>query len=263
MSILEMPIKHVCEGCILGKMHIFSFPKDGSVRATQKLHLVHSDVCGPMRTPYLGNSLYFVTFIADFSSFTWVYPLKANSDVFVNFQHFVAMAENQTGCKVKKLCTDQGGEYMSTAFKDFLSQQGIKHHCTMPYTPQQNDVAERKNKSLMGMARCMLKSKGLPHKVWMESVACATHVLNKCPTRALKTISPYEAWYGRKPSIDYMHFFSFLAYAHVPQQLRGKFDDKATKCIFVRYNCGSKGCRFFNPITQKIFESRDVIFVED
>ncbi|MCO5579718.1 hypothetical protein L7F22_033578 [Adiantum nelumboides] len=262
LSLLEMPPRHVCEGCVLGKMHIFAFSQDGSVRATRKLQLVHSDVCGPMRTPSVGNSLYFVTFIDDFSRFCCVYPLKAKSDVFAIFQHYVSMVENETGCKVQTLRTDRGGEYMSGAFKDFLGKKGIKHQCTMPYTPQQNGVAERKNRSLMEMARCMLKAKSLPHKLWMEAVACAAHVLNRCPTRALKTITPYESWYDRKPSVSYLRVFGCLAYAHIPQQLRGKLDDKAVKCIFVGYSSGSKGYRLYNPATNKIFESRDVIFVE-
>ncbi|MCO5603740.1 hypothetical protein L7F22_057892 [Adiantum nelumboides] len=262
LSLLEMPPRHVCEGCVLGKMHRFAFSQDGFVRATRKLQLVHSDVCGPMRTPSVGNSLYFVTFIDDFSRFCWVYPLKAKSDVFAIFQHYVSMVENETGCKVQTLRTDRGGEYMSGAFKDFLGKKGIKHQCTLPYTPQQNGVAERKNRSLMEMARCMLKAKSLPHKLWMEAVACAAHVLNRCPTRALKTITPYESWYDRKPSVSYLRVFGCLAYAHIPQQLRGKLDDKAVKCIFVGYSSGSKGYRLYNPATNKIFESRDVIFAE-
>ncbi|MCO5549447.1 hypothetical protein L7F22_002918 [Adiantum nelumboides] len=262
LSLLEMPPRHVCEGCVLGKMHRFAFSQDGSVRATRKLQLVHSDVCGPMRTPSVGNSIYFVTFIDDFSRFCWVYPLKAKSDVFAIFQHYVSMVENETGCKVQTLRTDRGGEYMSGAFKIFLGKKGIKHQCTMPYTPQQNGVAERKNRSLMEMVRCMLKTKSLPHKLWMEAVACAAHVLNRCPTRALKTITPYESWYDRKPSVSYLRVFGCLAYAHIPQQLRGKLDDKAVKCIFVGYSSGSKGYRLYNPATNKIFESHDVIFAE-
>ncbi|MCO5602817.1 hypothetical protein L7F22_056956 [Adiantum nelumboides] len=233
-SLLEMPPRHVCEGCVLGKMHRFAFSQDGSVRATQKLQLVHSDVCGPMRMPSVGNSLYFVTFIDDFSRFCWVYPLKEKSDVFAVFQHYVSMVENETGCKVQTLRTDRGGEYMS----------------------------ERKNRSLMEMARCMLKAKSLPHKLWIREVACAAHVLNRCPTRALKTITPYESWYDRKPSVSYLCVFGCLAYAHIPQKLRGKLDDKAVKCIFVGYNSGSKGYRLYNPATNKIFEGRDVIFAE-
>ncbi|MCO5587128.1 hypothetical protein L7F22_041075 [Adiantum nelumboides] len=238
-SLLEMPPRHVCEGCVLGKMHRFAFSQDGSVRATRKLQLVHNDVCGPMRTPSVENNLYFVTFIDDFSRFCWVYPLKAKSEVFAIFQHYVSMIENETDCKVQTLRTDRGGEYMSGAFKDFLGKKGIKHQCTMPYTPQQNGVAERKNRSLMEMARCMLKAKSLPHKLWMEAVACAAHVLNRCPTRALNTITPYESCYVGSLMIR-----------------------QSNKCIFVGYSSGSKGYRLYNPATNKIFESRDVIFAE-
>ncbi|MCO5599133.1 hypothetical protein L7F22_053233 [Adiantum nelumboides] len=141
------------------------------------------------------------------------------------------MVENETHCKLQTLCTDRGGEYMSGAFKDFLGKKDIKHQCTMPYTPQQNGVVERKNRSLMEMDRCMLKAKSLPHKLWMEAVACAAHVLNKFPTCALKTITPYEARYDRKPSVSYLCVFGCLAYAYIPQQLRGKLDDK-TQDVF-------------------------------
>ncbi|MCO5578437.1 hypothetical protein L7F22_032279 [Adiantum nelumboides] len=222
LSLLEMPPRHVCEGCVLGKMHRFAFSQDGSVRATRKLQLVHSDVCGPMRTPSVGNSLYFVTFIDDFSRFFWVYPLKAKSNVYAIFQHYVSMVENETDCKVQTLCTDRGGEYMSGAFKDFLEKKGIKHQCTMLYTPQQNGVAERKNRPLLHMNLGMTEN--------LQPVIFV--------------------------------FFGCLAYAHIPQQLRGKLDDKAVKCIFVGYSSGSKGYRLYNPATNKNFESRDVIFAE-
>ena len=115
----------------------------------------------------------------------------------------------------------------------------------------------------MEMARCMIKGKHLQHQFWMEAIACATHVLNRCPTKALKIVTPFEAYYGHKPKVDYMRVFGSLAYVHVPMQLRTKLDDKALKCIFVGYAHGSKGYRFFNPLTCKIIESRDAVFVED
>ncbi|MCO5572069.1 hypothetical protein L7F22_025820 [Adiantum nelumboides] len=201
-------------------MHRFAFSQDGSIRGTRKLQLIQSDVCGPMKTPSVGNSLYFVTFIDYFSRFCWVYPLKANSSVFAIFQHYVVMVENETGCKLQTLCTDRGSEYISSAFKEFLEKKGIKHQCTMPYAPQQNGVAERKNRSLMKMARCMHKAKSLPHKLWMEAVACSTCF----------------------------------------EQFCGKLDDRAVKCIFVGYSSGSKGYRLYNLATKKNSESRDVIF---
>ena len=90
------------------------------------------------------------------------------------------MAENVSGCKVGTLRSNRGGEYMSKEFDAFLAESGIKHQCTVPYTPQQNGVAERKNMSLMEMARCMVKSQALPHAFWLEAVMCATYVLNRC-----------------------------------------------------------------------------------
>jgi len=262
LPILETPPRHVCEGCILGKMHRQAFKKDGVVRAVRKLQLIHSDVCGPMRTQSLGGHWYFVTFIDDYSRYAWVYALKNKSDVFMHFKHYVSMVENATSLKVQTIRTDRGGEYLSKAFDAFCLEKGIVHQCTTPYTPQQNGVAERKNRSLMEMARCMLKAKGLPHKFWVEALMCATHVLNRCPTKALKSITPYEAWFDKKPSVDYFRVFGCLAYAHVPQELRGKLDDKAVKCIFVGYSSQSKGYRLYNPNTRRIFVSRDVVFEE-
>ena len=107
---LEAPLKHVCEGCILGKMQRSLFPKDGSIWATCKLQLIHSDVCGPIQTPSFGNHLYFVTFMDDYSRHAWVYPLKAKSKVFLCFNQFLFMAKNVSSCTMGTLCSDQGGE---------------------------------------------------------------------------------------------------------------------------------------------------------
>ena len=152
---------------------------------------------------------------------------------------------------------------MSKEFNAFLAEHRIKHQCTMPYTLQQNGVAERKNMSLMVMARCMVKSQVLPHAFWLEAVMCATYVLNRCPTKALQSITPYEAWHGRKPSVAHLRVFGCLAYALVPVQHRRKLDDKAVKCIFFGYSSESKGYKLYHPQTKRILVSRDVVFVED
>ena len=145
---------------------------------------------------------------------------------------------------------------MSKEFDAFPASHGIKHQFTVPYTPQQNGVAERKNRSLMEMARRMVKR-------WLEAVMCATYILNRCPTKALQSITPYEAWHGKKPSIGHLRVFGCLAYALVPMQQRRKLDDKAVKCIFVGYSAESKGYRLYHPQSKRILISRDVVFVED
>ena len=95
------------------------------------------------------------------------------------------MAENLSRCKVGNLRSNRGGEYLSSEFNAFLAKHGTKHQCIVPYTPQQNSVAERKNRSLMEMAKCMVKSQQLPHGFWLKAIMCDTYVLNKCPTKAL------------------------------------------------------------------------------
>ena len=98
------------------------------------------------------------------------YPLKEKFHVFMCFKHFVAMAENVSRCKMGTLHSDQGGEYMSKEFDAYLAACGIKHQCTVPYTPQQNGVVERKTRFLMEMARCMVKNQAVPHAFWLEAV---------------------------------------------------------------------------------------------
>ena len=116
----------------------------------------------------------------------------------------------------------------------------------------------------MEMARCMVKSQQLPHGFWLEAIMCATYVLNRCPTKlVLQSITPYEAWHGRKPSIAHLHVFGCLDYTLVPQQQRKKLDDKAVKCFYAGYNFESKGYHLYHPQTKRILVSRDVVFVED
>jgi len=150
------------------------------------------------------------------------YESKVRS-VYVLQAVYIYGAENVSSCKVGILCSDRGGGYMSKDFNAFLADCGIKHQYTVPYTPQQNGVAERKNRSLMEMARCMVKSQALPHTFWLEAIMCATYVLNRCPTKALKFITPYESWHGLcEPSVAHLRVFGCLAYALVPEQHRKK-----------------------------------------
>jgi len=145
---------------------------------------------------------------------------------------------------------------MSKEFNAFLADRGIKHQCALPYTPQENGITERNNRSLMEMvARCMVKSQALPHTFWLEAVMCVAYVLNRCPTKALKSITPYESWHGHKPSMAHLRVFGCLDYALVPEQHCKKLDGKAIKCNFVGYSAESKGYRLYHPQSKHILVS--------
>ncbi|BBH09623.1 ADP glucose pyrophosphorylase large subunit 1 [Prunus dulcis] len=253
----------VCEACVLGKHQRNSFLTGYSWRASHPLELVHSDVCGPMNTTSTGGNRYFLTFIDDYSRKTWVYFLKYKSEVFDYFKVFKALAEKQSGCALKTLRSDQGGEFSSNVFENFLKENGIKHQFTARYTPQQNGVAERKNRTIMELARSMLKAKAMPNRFWAEAVACAVYLLNHASSNSVEGKTPQEAWSGLKPCISHLRIFGSIAYSHIPDETRRKLDDKSEKCILVGYSEKAKAYKLFNPLTNKIIVSRDVKFNEE
>jgi len=176
----------VCRGCALGKYTKTAFPSSDS-RSEGVLQLIHLDLCGPMSSASLTGYEYYVTFIDDFSRKTWIYFLrsKRSEKVLLRFQEFKALVENQTGKKIKVLQSDNGGEYTSHAFNEYCQQEGIKRQLTVPYTPQQNGVAERKNRSIVGAARAMLHDQSLPFFLWAEACSTIVYVLNRSLHRAL------------------------------------------------------------------------------
>lgn len=133
----------VCEGCIYGKMHRLPFPKS-AWRARAPLELVHADICGPTRTPSLGNKRYFLLFVDDFTRMTWVYILEQKSEAFTKFMHFKAFVEKQSGYELKCLRIDRGGEFIYKPFMNYCKDEGIQRQLTVRHTPQQNGVAEKK-----------------------------------------------------------------------------------------------------------------------
>ncbi|KAL4317940.1 hypothetical protein GQ457_18G004620 [Hibiscus cannabinus] len=183
-----------CEGCIYGKQCKKSFPVGKARRATRYLELVHTDVVGPMKTQSFGGSRYFLLFTDDCSRMSWVYFLQFKSETFENFKKFKALVEKQTGRCIKALLTDRGDEFVSQEFNNFCDEQGLRRELTAPYTPEQNGVAERKNRTVVEMERSMLRAKGLPNQLWAEAVATAVYLLNLSPTRAVLNQTPYEAW---------------------------------------------------------------------
>jgi hypothetical protein len=125
-----------CKGCALGKMQIDEFPSNADKKKRDVLDLVHTDVCGPMQTRYLGGAFYFLLFIDDCTRYTWVYLLRIKSDVFEYFKEFRTMVEKKTGKSIKILRSDQGGEYKSGDFIKYCKDHGIVQQFIVPHTPQ-------------------------------------------------------------------------------------------------------------------------------
>ena len=149
------------------------------------------------------------------------------------------MAEAEIKGKLKCARSDCGGEFLSRECNLYCEENGILRQSTTPYTPQQNGVVERRNQTFMGLVRSMLEGKKLPLELWGEAVTTCIHVLNRSATKNLKGKTPYECWYGRKPSVSHFRTFGSLVHVKVTTNA-GKLEDRSQEMIFVGYEQGSK-----------------------
>lgn len=163
-----------------------------------------------MNAKSLSGAEYFLTFIDENTHYVWVYVLKRKGEVFQKFPEWKSVAEKSTGRQLKVLRTDNGGEYTSSEFQDFLKKEGIRHELTVPKTPEQNGVAERMNKTLMETVRSMLADAKLPQKFWAEALSTAVYLRNRSPTKSVKEMTPFEAWTGEKPKVDHLRIFGCI-----------------------------------------------------
>ena len=220
-------MQKVCEACQMGKQARYAFPRNAEV-SNRALEVIHSDVW-TTKAASLGGCHYYVSFIDDHTRKVWVY-------LFSHFKGFKAMVEKEKGMQIKVLRSDGGGEYFSEEFSDYLKEQGIQRKYSCRSTPQQNGVAERKNRHIAEVARAMLNEKKMPDYFWAEAVATAVYIMNRTPTAAVHGMTPEEKYTGRKPDISHLKVFGCIAYVHIPNERRTKLDPKAKKCIFIGYS---------------------------
>ena len=165
-----------------------------------------SDVCGPFQEDSVGGSRYFVTFIDVFSRYSKVYFIKNKSDVADKVIEYVENVKTRFGKTPKVLRSDRGGEYTCGKVQDYLKKQGIEFQCTVGYAPQQNGIAERKNRSLVEAARTMMDDAKLPKRWWAEAVNTANYIQNRVVGQAASGI-PYEMMFGETPKFEDLHKF--------------------------------------------------------
>lgn len=128
--------------------------------------LLHVDLCGPVSPSTLAGNSYFMLIVDDHSRMMWVYIMKAKSQTFLELRKFINWVENSSGHRVKTIRSDRGGEFLSNELVNLCEERGIERQLTVPYTPQQNGIVERRNRTVMEMARSMLKSMKVPGELW-------------------------------------------------------------------------------------------------
>lgn len=239
-----------------------TFPQATTYRATKKLELLHGDLCGPITPSTYGGCRYVFVIIDDHSRYMWTILIKEKGDAFEKFKKLKGVIEMETAEKIITLRTDRGGEFVSREFNSFCEESGIKRHLTAPYTPQQNGVVERRNRTLMEMTRSLLKHMHMPNSFWGEAVRHATYLINRIATRSLDNKTPYEVYRGRKPNLSHLKVFGCIGYTKTNKGYLKKLDDRSRTLVHLGTEPGSKAYRMLDPETRKIVVSRDVIFDE-
>lgn len=218
--------KEICSSCLRAKQTRKPFPQSTSYRANTVLELIHGDLCGPIAPKTAGKNRYIFVLIDDHSRYMWSILLKEKGEAFEKFKRFKQIVEHEAGTSIKTLRTDRGGEFTSTEFREFCEKAGIQCHLTAPYTPQQNGVLERRNRTLLEMTRSILTHMSVPNHLWGEAVRHSTYLINRITTKTLVSQTPYEAFKGRKPSIEHIRVFGCVAHGKVDSAGLKKLDKR-------------------------------------
>ncbi|KFD65016.1 LOW QUALITY PROTEIN: hypothetical protein M514_22733 [Trichuris suis] len=254
--------KFFCEGCIFGSMSRNPHREVTERRDCLPGEILHTDVCGPFIQPSIGGSLYFVCFKDESSGYRKVYFMKRKDEVLKYLKLVITEVKRETGRAVKCLRSDCGTEFVNKTVGDFLVENGILHERSPPYTPESNGMAERENRTLVEKARSTLCTRNLPKSLWAEAVYTAAYLMNRVPNRKENTATPYERWFGKRPSVGHLRVFGCDAYVHVPAQHRKKLDPKARKVVFVGYGLSNKIYRIYDSRKHRVEEVTDVKFNE-
>ncbi|KAI3646834.1 hypothetical protein MP228_009762 [Amoeboaphelidium protococcarum] len=274
-----------CISCIIGKNKRSSMhPTDN--RADRNGSRLHTDICGPLVADINGNQ-YLITFTDDQSRFTLAFLMKRRSEAIKCFKYVHQKLRNEGICVqsatfgehkmsqfsldqsatpvvVQSLRSDNAKEYLSNEFAGYLQDNGIMHELTVPYTPEQNGVSERKNLTIFNKVRTMLIESKLPEQFWGQAALAAVYLSNISPSSSNpQSKSPYEVWSGRLPKSSHLQIFGQHSFVHVPVEKRSKLDRRAVECIFMGYTESTSILRFYDIVRQKLITSNAFTFPKE
>ena len=219
-----------CPSCTKAKMTRTPFRRREK-RATVPLHIVWSDICGPLPTRSIGGNRYFMTFIDDATSYSWVYFLRHKSEAAATFQKFdretSIFFRPRSSNIVRIWRTDNAKEFLCKEIQQFCSEHGIVHQTSIPYNPEQMGMAERLNRTLMESSESMRFHSGHAKSFWAEAVCTANYLRNRSPTTTLDNKTPYEAFFGHRPSALKLRVFGCRCWVYIPAQKRKKTRTKS------------------------------------
>ncbi|KAJ9535942.1 hypothetical protein OSB04_un000896 [Centaurea solstitialis] len=252
----------LCSACEKGKQTRASFKSKQISSISSPLQLLHMDLFGPVNVQSIVEKKYTLVIVDEYSRYTWVFFLRSKSDAPEEIILFVRKMERLNNLTVRSIRSDHGTEFKNSTLETFFDQKGISQNFSSVRTPQQNGVAERRNRTLIEAARSMLSEANLATQFWAEAVNTACYTQNRSLIVKRFRRTPYELFRNRKPSIEHLHIFGCVCYILNNKDNLGKFDSKSDDGIFLGYSSISKTYRVFNKRRQTIEETIHVKFDE-
>ena len=247
-----------CDACQIGKLHQIVF-KPSINKSVHAFDLIYSDVWGPSFHPSVDGYRYYLSFVDDFTSFTWIYPMHTKSQVTTIFPQFNAYVERCFNTKIKCIQTDMGSEY-KPLYK-LLADLGIQRRHSCPHTHQQQGKIERKHRHVVDIGLTLLAQAQMPLKFWWEAFASATYLINRLPTHTLEFLSPFQCLHGKPPDYNLLKTFGCSCYPLLRPYNTHKMSFRSSKCLFLGYSSLHKGYRCMNS-SGRIYLARSVKFNE-
>ncbi|KAD5507725.1 hypothetical protein E3N88_15428 [Mikania micrantha] len=251
-----------CTACLKGKQHKVSFPPIGDFKSTSCLHMLHMDLFGPVQIMSMAKKKYCLVIVDDYSRFVWTFFLHSKGEVAKAIMNFVLYVEKQYSIPVKCVRSDNGTEFRNHILDEFYLSKGIQRQYSIPRTPEQNGVVERKNRTLIEAARTMLADSGLPLTFWEEAINTACYVQNRVLVNQRWLKTPYEILHSLTPLISFFRAFGCPCYILNTKDQLTKFDSKVDAGYFVGYSSTCKAYRVFNCRTNIVEETLHVKFNE-
>jgi transposase InsO family protein len=243
-----------------GKQVGVHHPPKNIMTTDRPLELLHMDLSGPITYISISGSKYCLVIMDDYSRFTSVFFLQEKSQTQETLKTLLRRAQNEFGLRIKKIRSDNGTEFKNSQIEGFLEEEGINHEFSSPYTPQQNGVVERKNRTLLDMARTMLDEYKTLDRFWAEAINTACYSINRLYLHRILKKTSYELLTGKKPNVSYFRVFGSKCFILIKRGRSSKFAPKAVEGFLLGYDSNTRAYRVFNKSTGLVEVSCDIVF---
>jgi hypothetical protein len=261
LPLLKFESDLVCAPCRHGKMITASYSPVNTVMTEHPGQLPHMDTVGPSRVRSIGGKWYVLVIVDDYSRYSWVFFLESRDQVFEHFRLMALRLNNEHPNCLKAIRNDNETEFRNASFDGFCLKLGIKQQFSALRVSQQNGVVERKNRTLVEMARTVLDEHGTPRRFWADAISTACYVSNRIFLRSILLLTPFELRFGRKLSVSHFRPFGCKCFVLKRGNLN-KFESRSFDGILLGYTPHGRSYRVYSFDTNTVVESCDVTFDE-